>query len=71
VTFKRFGPTGTKKGCDQGTRTVLVDRKRVLSCLVLATQCDGRDVTTIEGAPMAVPPEDNAGHINRSNVLRP
>ena len=47
-----LGLTGTKKGCDQGACgacTVLVDRKRVLSCLVLAAQCDGRDVMTIEG----------------------
>ena len=44
--------TGTKKGCDQGACgacTVLLDDKRVLSCLVLAAQCDGREVTTIEG----------------------
>lgn len=46
--------TGTKKGCDQGACgacTVLVDGKRVLSCLMLAAQCDGREVTTIEGLP--------------------
>ena len=43
---------GTKKGCDQGACgacTVLLDGKRVLSCLTLAAQCEGRDVTTIEG----------------------
>jgi len=47
-----LGLTGTKKGCDQGACgacTVLLDGKRVVSCLVLAAQCDGRDVTTIEG----------------------
>ena len=47
-----LGLTGSKKGCDQGACgacTVLVDDKRVLSCLTLAAQCDGRQVTTIEG----------------------
>jgi xanthine dehydrogenase YagT iron-sulfur-binding subunit len=47
-----LGLTGTKKGCDQGACgacTVLVDGKRMLSCLMLVAQCDGREVTTIEG----------------------
>jgi xanthine dehydrogenase YagT iron-sulfur-binding subunit len=44
--------TGTKKGCDQGTCgacTVLVDGKRVNSCMTLAIMTQGKDVTTIEG----------------------
>jgi xanthine dehydrogenase YagT iron-sulfur-binding subunit len=48
----QLGLSGTKKGCDQGACgacTVLADGKRVLSCLTLAAQCDGREVTTIEG----------------------
>jgi xanthine dehydrogenase YagT iron-sulfur-binding subunit len=47
-----LGLTGTKKGCDQGACgacTVLLDGRRVLSCLTLAAQCEGREVTTIEG----------------------
>jgi xanthine dehydrogenase YagT iron-sulfur-binding subunit len=47
-----LGLTGTKKGCDQGACgacTVLLDGKRVVSCLLLVAQCDGREVTTIEG----------------------
>ena len=43
---------GTKKGCNQGACgacTVLVDGERIVSCLALAAQFRGRDVTTIEG----------------------
>jgi xanthine dehydrogenase YagT iron-sulfur-binding subunit len=48
--------TGTKKGCDQGqcgACTVHVDGERVLSCLTLAAQVEGRNVTTIEGLAQA------------------
>jgi xanthine dehydrogenase YagT iron-sulfur-binding subunit len=47
-----LGLHGTKKGCNQGACgacTVLVDGERILSCLALAVQCEGREVTTIEG----------------------
>src|SRR5215210_7514425 len=44
--------TGTKKGCDHGqcgACTVLVDGRRINSCLTLAVMQDGREITTIEG----------------------
>jgi xanthine dehydrogenase YagT iron-sulfur-binding subunit len=44
--------TGTKKGCDHGqcgACTVLVDGRRINSCLTLAVMKDGAEVTTIEG----------------------
>ena len=44
--------TGTKKGCDHGqcgACTVLVDGRRIISCLSLAVMHDGARVTTIEG----------------------
>jgi xanthine dehydrogenase YagT iron-sulfur-binding subunit len=44
--------TGTKKGCDHGqcgACTVLVNGKRILSCLTLAVIRDGAEVTTVEG----------------------
>jgi xanthine dehydrogenase YagT iron-sulfur-binding subunit len=47
-----IGHTGPKKGCDRGqcgACTVLLDGRRVVSCLMLAVAADGRDVTTIEG----------------------
>jgi xanthine dehydrogenase YagT iron-sulfur-binding subunit len=44
--------TGAKKGCNQGACgacTVLVDGERILSCLALAVQYEGRMITTVEG----------------------
>jgi carbon-monoxide dehydrogenase small subunit len=47
-----LGLTGTKHGCELGecgACAVLLDGKPVLSCLVLALECDGRQVQTVEG----------------------
>jgi carbon-monoxide dehydrogenase small subunit len=44
--------TGTKKGCDEGdcgACTVLLDGKTVPSCMVLALDARGKDITTVEG----------------------
>jgi len=49
---KRVGLTATKKGCNQGARgacTILLDGRRVISCLTLAVMHDGAELTTIEG----------------------
>lgn len=47
-----LGHTGTKHGCELGecgACAVLLDGKPVLSCLVLALECDNKDVLTVEG----------------------
>jgi xanthine dehydrogenase YagT iron-sulfur-binding subunit len=47
-----LGLTGTKKGCDHGqcgACTVLLDGRRINSCLALAVMQDGAEVTTVEG----------------------
>ena len=49
---EQAGLTGAKKGCNEGacgTCTVLVDDLPMNGCLTLVVQCDGREVTTVEG----------------------
>jgi xanthine dehydrogenase YagT iron-sulfur-binding subunit len=49
---ERAGLTGTKKGCDQGACgacTILLNGRRINSCLTLAVMHDGAEITTIEG----------------------
>jgi carbon-monoxide dehydrogenase small subunit len=52
VLREELGLTGTKHGCELGecgTCTVLLDGRPVLSCLALAVECEGREITTVEG----------------------
>jgi xanthine dehydrogenase YagT iron-sulfur-binding subunit len=52
----RLDLTGTKKGCDQGTCgacTVLVNGRRINSCLTLAVMHEGDEITTVEGLAKA------------------
>ena len=52
VLRERLGLTGTKEGCGEGecgACTVLLDGTPVNACLVALGQCEGREVTTVEG----------------------
>jgi carbon-monoxide dehydrogenase small subunit len=52
VLREELGLTGTKRGCDMGTCgccNVVIDGRAVMSCLVLAHDCAGKDVLTVEG----------------------
>jgi aerobic-type carbon monoxide dehydrogenase small subunit (CoxS/CutS family) len=56
--------TGTKKVCDMGdcgACTVLLDGRAVYSCLTLAVDCEGREVTTIEGLAHGDDPSAGSG----------
>lgn len=49
---EKLGLTGTKISCDHGACgccTVLMDGKAVLSCMLLTVECNGKEITTIEG----------------------
>ena len=57
--------TGTKEGCgigECGACTVILDGRAVNACLILAGQCEGREVTTIEG----VTPKDGLSPLQQS-----
>jgi carbon-monoxide dehydrogenase small subunit len=52
VLREKLGLTGTKIMCNEGecgSCTILMDDKPVLSCLILAVECEGKDILTIEG----------------------
>lgn len=62
---ERMGLTGAKKGCDSGqcgACTVLVDGRRLNSCLALAISYDGASVLTIEGVAALLPSTDGQLH---------
>lgn len=52
VIHDRLGLTGSKQFCDRGacgSCTVIIDGKAVLSCMMLAVECDGKAIETVEG----------------------
>ena len=66
---ERLDLTGTKKGCDRGqcgACTVLVDGRRINSCLALALSHDGADILTIEGLARGDAASSGAGRLHRA-----
>jgi carbon-monoxide dehydrogenase small subunit len=66
-----IGLTGTKKGCGLGkcgACTVLLDGRPVHSCLILAPQVNGKEITTIEGIAVEEPHPLQAAFVNKGAV---
>ena len=65
---ERLDLTGTKKGCDRGqcgACTVLVDGRRINSCLALAISHDGAEVSDDRGRRARRPASSGAGRLHR------
>ena len=70
---ERLELTGSKKGCDHGqcgACTVIVDGRRVLSCLTLAATCEGKTVKTIEGLTKGNPGSPDRLHPMQEAFLK-
>ena len=65
----RIGLKSPKVGCERGdcgTCSVLLDGRSVRSCLVLAVECDGHDLVTVEGLSQDCPNEIQKAFIERN-----
>lgn len=69
----RLGLTGSKKRCDDGrcgACTVLLDGRRVVSCLLLAVAQEGREVVTVEGLAATSGAHDSLHPLRRPSAER-